>query len=81
MTRQTPDKRGRTDAGEPIMWETARTRLRDWYIVIIAIVVIGGGFFLASHQSSSTAPAAAVWTQPRPRRRYPQQHYRSHSTQ
>ena len=42
------------------MWETARTRLRDWYIVIIAIVVIGGGFFLASHQSSSTAPAAAV---------------------
>jgi nitrite reductase (NO-forming) len=42
------------------MWETARARLRDWYIVIIAIVVIGGGFFLASHQSSSTAPAAAV---------------------
>jgi nitrite reductase (NO-forming) len=60
MTRQTPDKRGRTDAGEPIMWETARTRLRDWYIVIIAIVVIAGGFFVASHQSSSTAPAAAV---------------------
>jgi nitrite reductase (NO-forming) len=41
------------------MWETARVKLRDWYIVVIALLLIGGGFFLASHQSSSTAPAAA----------------------
>jgi len=48
------------NAGEPIMWEQARSRLRDWYIVVIAIAMIAGGFFLASHQSSSTVPAAAV---------------------
>ena len=42
------------------MWETARVKLRDWYIVVIALLLIGGGFFLASHQSSSTAPATAV---------------------
>jgi nitrite reductase (NO-forming) len=41
------------------MWEAARVKLGDWYIVVIALVLIGGGFFLASHQSSSTAPAAA----------------------
>ena len=42
------------------MWETARAKQRDWYIVVIAVLVIGGGLFVASHQSSSTEPAAAV---------------------
>ena len=59
------------------MWETARVKLRDWYIVVIALVLIGGGFFLASHQSSSTAPAAAVHSanpSPAPETAAPPQH-------
>ena len=27
------------------MWEAARVKLGDWYIVVIALVLIGGGFF------------------------------------
>jgi nitrite reductase (NO-forming) len=27
------------------MWETARAKLRDWYIVVIALVLIGAAFF------------------------------------
>lgn len=42
------------------MWENARTKLRDWYIVIISLCLIAGGFFLASHQPSSTAPSAVA---------------------
>ena len=59
------------------MWETARVKLGDWYIVVIALVLIGGGFFLASHQSSSTAPAAAVHSanpSPAPETAAPPQH-------
>jgi nitrite reductase (NO-forming) len=48
------------------MWETARAKLRDWYIVIIAACLLAGGFFLASHQPSQTASstAPAVVAQP-----------------
>ena len=59
------------------MWETARVKLRDWYIVVIALLLIGGGFFLASHQSSSTAPATAVHSanpSPAPETAAPPQH-------
>ena len=59
------------------MWETARVKLRDWYIVVIALLLIGGGFFLASHQSSSTAPATAVHSanpSPAPATAAPPQH-------
>jgi nitrite reductase (NO-forming) len=42
------------------MWETARAKLREWYIVIIGVCLIAGGFFLASHQPSSTAPSSTV---------------------
>ena len=59
------------------MWEAARVKLGDWYIVVIALVLIGGGFFLASHQSSSTAPAAAVHSanpSPAPETAAPPQH-------
>jgi nitrite reductase (NO-forming) len=42
------------------MWERARAKLRDWYIVVIALVLIGGGFFLASHQPASTVQGDAV---------------------
>jgi nitrite reductase (NO-forming) len=65
------------NAGEPFMWEAARVKLGDWYIVVIALVLIGGGFFLASHQSSSTAPAAAVHSanpSPAPETAAPPQH-------
>jgi hypothetical protein len=31
------------------MWEIARAKLRDWYIVVIALLLFGGGFSLASH--------------------------------
>jgi nitrite reductase (NO-forming) len=48
------------------MWEMARAKLRDWYIVVIALLLFGGGFFLASHQSSSTAPAAVHTASPSP---------------
>jgi nitrite reductase (NO-forming) len=42
------------------MWETARAKLRDWYIVIVGVCLIAGGFFLASHQPSSTASSSAA---------------------
>ena len=42
------------------MWETARAKLREWYIVIVGVALIAGGFFLASHQPSSTAPSSTA---------------------
>jgi nitrite reductase (NO-forming) len=48
------------------MWEMARAKLRDWYIVVIALLLFGGGFFLASHPWSSTAPAAIHTASPSP---------------
>ena len=27
------------------MWETARAKLRDWYIFIVGLCLIAGGFF------------------------------------
>ena len=42
------------------MWETARAKLREWYIVIIGVCLIAGGFFLASHQPSSTTPSSVA---------------------
>jgi nitrite reductase (NO-forming) len=43
------------------MWEIARAKLRDWYIVLIALLLFGGGF-LASHNSPSTAPGTVLHT-------------------
>jgi hypothetical protein len=41
------------------MWETARAKLRDWYIFIVGLCLIAGGFFLASHQCTQAAAADA----------------------
>lgn len=40
------------------MWEAARQKLGEWYIVVVGVCLIAGGFFLASHQLSAPAPAA-----------------------
>ena len=41
------------------MSETARAKLRDWYIFIVGPCLIAGGFFLASHQGTQAADADA----------------------
>jgi nitrite reductase (NO-forming) len=36
------------------MWEVARAKLREWYIVGIGLFLIAGGLTLAAHQNSPT---------------------------
>jgi nitrite reductase (NO-forming) len=49
-------------AGERFMWvwENARAKLREWYIVVIGLCLIAGGFFLASHQPSPSAALSVM---------------------